>query len=164
MPWLLIALAVVARLLPHPFNLTPVGALGLYAGAACPPRLAWLVPLAAVIAGDLVTGLYEPVVAASVYLGLLCGPVAGRLLLAERRTPRRFAAAVLAGALGFFLLSNLGNWLAFFPHTFPALIECYARGLPLLGNTLAGDALFGAILFGADAAWRASRPAVTAAH
>ena len=92
MPWLLIALAVVARLLPHPFNLTPVG------------------------------------------------------------------------ALGFFLLSNLGNWYAFYPHTLSALVECYVRGLPLLGNTLVGDALFGAILFGADALWRASRPSVTAAH
>jgi hypothetical protein len=51
-------------------------------------------------------------------------------------------------------LSNLGNWLAFYPLTMPAILECYAKGLPLLGSTLTGDALYGALLFGADSVAR----------
>lgn len=151
MPYLLIALTALARFLPHPFGLTPIGALGLYAGATCAPRLAWLVPLAAVLVGDAVTGFYHPVVMVFVYLGLIGGPLAGRILTGRRRSPGRFAIAVSSGALWFFLLSNLGNWLVFDPPTGRALLECYVRGLPLLGQALLGDALFTAVLFGADA-------------
>jgi hypothetical protein len=42
----LILLAVVARLLVHPFNFTPIGGIGLFAGSWCSPRVAWLMPLA----------------------------------------------------------------------------------------------------------------------
>jgi hypothetical protein len=160
MPWLLIALTAAAIVLPHPFNLTPIGALGLYAGATCPPRLAWLVPLAAFGGSVLVTGPYEPVVMAWVATGLLAGPLAGRLLLQGRRGVARVALGVLAGATGFFLLSNIGNWLAFFPHTAAGLLECYLRGLPAFGNTLLGDALYAGVLFGADAWLRQLRDPV----
>jgi hypothetical protein len=86
-----------------------------------------------------------------VYLGLIGGPLAGRILTGRRRSPGRFAIAVSSGALWFFLLSNLGNWLVFDPPTGRALLECYVRGLPLLGQALLGDALFTVVLFGADA-------------
>ena len=106
------------------------------------------------LASDAPTGFYDPVVLVCVYLGLLGGPLAGRLLLARQRSLARFAVAVPAGSLLFFLLSNLGNWLAFYPPTLGALLECYVKGLPLLGNTLMGDTLFGVLLFGADALTR----------
>jgi hypothetical protein len=35
MPYLLILLAVVARLLVHPFNFTPIGGIGLFAKYWC---------------------------------------------------------------------------------------------------------------------------------
>ncbi len=41
------------RVLPHPMNFTSVGAMALFGGACVRPRaLGFLVPLAAIIAGD----------------------------------------------------------------------------------------------------------------
>lgn len=162
MPWVLILLAVVARFLPHPFNLTPLGGLGLFAGAHLSPRVAWLVPLLALFIGDLVTGFYSPVVAVAVYAGMLGGPLAGRLL-ARRVSPGRFAGAVGAGAGFFYLVSNVGMWWDSYPHTLVGLLRCYVDGLPFLGRTVLADAVYGGILFGAFALagrWRgiSSRP------
>ncbi len=150
MPWLLIALAITARLLPHPFNLTPVGALGLFAGAYVPPRLALLVPLVALLVGDAVAGFYNPVVMAGVYLGMLGGPLIGHWLLRRRRSVVRVGSAVLASAVFFFLTSNFAMWLSglSYPPTLDGLLACYVNGLPYLGYSLLGDGAFAAVLFG----------------
>jgi hypothetical protein len=46
------------------------------------------------------------------------------------------------------------------------LADCYVRGLPLLGNTLAGDAFYVALLFGgmalAERRFPSLRPPLTA--
>ncbi|MGZ3316604.1 MAG: DUF6580 family putative transport protein [Isosphaeraceae bacterium] len=50
----LIAIGAIYRLVPHPWNLVPMGALSLYAGASLPRRWAWAVPVAAMGLSDLV--------------------------------------------------------------------------------------------------------------
>src|SRR5690348_12255762 len=51
---LFILIAVVLRLLPHPWDLTPVGAMFLFAGARCRTRLEGvLLPMAALIVSDI---------------------------------------------------------------------------------------------------------------
>ncbi len=150
MPWLLIALAICARLLPHPFNLTPVGALGLFAGAYVPPRLALLVPLVALLVGDALTGFYDPVVMAGVYLGMLAGPCVGHWLLRTRRSVARIGGAVTASAVFFFLTSNFAMWFSgpYYPPTLDGLLACYLNGLPYLGYSLLGDGACATLLFG----------------
>jgi hypothetical protein len=149
MPYLLIALTIAFRLIPHPFNLVPIGALGLFAGAYCSPKFAWIVPLLALAIGDVLNGGYNPVVFLFVYLGFLGGPLIGRLVLARKRNLRRFVTATFAAASIFFVLSNLGIWLAgMYPPTVSGFIECYIMAIPYFGNTLAGDYLYGALLFG----------------
>ena len=37
----LIVVVATMRLLPHPMNVTPIGALGLFAGAMLPSRMYW---------------------------------------------------------------------------------------------------------------------------
>jgi len=60
-------------------------------------------------------------------------------------------------------------WRAYdtFPHTLAGLGTCYLTGLPLFGNTLAGDAFYAALFFGtfalAERQWPALREP-TAAH
>ncbi len=151
MPWLLILLAVAARLAPHPFNLTPIGALGLFAGAHVRPGLAWLVPLVALIVGDAVTGFYDSVITAGVYLGFLAGPLFGHLLLGRRQSAVRLAAAALGSGTVFFLVSNFAMWMSgqsIYPPTLNGLMACYLNGLPLFGHTLLGDAGYATLLFG----------------
>jgi hypothetical protein len=151
MPYLLIVLVVVARLLVHPFNFTPVGAIGLFAGGWCSPRVAWAVPLAALLISDAVGGFYDSVVMVFVYLGFLGGPVLGRLLLAKQRTVPRYAVAMLSAATVFYLVSNFGMWLSSsgsYPRTLAGLLDCYWAGLPFFRMTLVGDLFYSAILFG----------------
>jgi hypothetical protein len=151
LPKLLILVAVVAQLVPHPFNLSPIGALGLFAGAHVRPRLAWLVPLVALAIGDAIMGFYDPVVTAGVYLGFLAGPLLGHLLLGRLQSPLRVACAVVGSGTVFFLISNLAMWLSvlsMYPRTLDGLVACYVNGLPLFGWTLLGDAAYATALFG----------------
>lgn len=160
-PWLLILLAVAARLAPHPFNLTPIGALGLFAGAHVRPGLAWLVPLVALVVGDAVTGFYDPVITAGVYLGFLAGPLLGYLVLGQRQSVVRVGGAALGSGTVFFLVSNFAMWLSgqsIYSPTLDGLIDCYLNGLSLFGHTLLGDVGYATVLFGGVAlVRRASR-------
>lgn len=165
MKYALIFIVAAARLLPHPGNFTPIGALGLFAGAYLHDRRVWAVPLAALLLGDVFIGFYDPVVMAFVYVGFALSAVIGRILLRHKRTPVRIGAAVLASASVFFIVSNFGCWATgMYPHTLDGLVRCYVAALPFFGNTLSGDVFYAALLFGvaeAAAAWRLGR---TAAH
>ena len=148
-PYLLIALGVVARLIPHPWNFTPVGALGLFAGANYHPRVAWLVPLGALLVADLITGLYYPTIMVFVYLAFLTGPLIGRVIIGRRRSVRRIGGAVVVSSTVFFVLSNFGVWMSgLYPLSLSGLVECYIQAIPYYGATLVGDGLYAAILFG----------------
>ena len=152
---LLIVAAAAMRLLPHPANIAPIGALALFSGAYLQRRFFYLVPLAALFLGDLHLGLYHAGTMAAVYLGFLASTFVGRGLLhggdvgRRRDTGPRITVAVGAGALVFWLISNLGVWLFFRPLTPAGLAQCYLDALPFLGRSLLGDALYAAGLFGA---------------
>src|SRR5215208_7087089 len=54
-----IAAAAVLRLMPHPPNFTPIGAMALFSGAYLDRRaLAFVAPLAALLLSDLLLGFY----------------------------------------------------------------------------------------------------------
>lgn len=150
MPYLLVVLGVLARLVPHPWNITPVGALGLFAGANCPMRTAWAVPLVTLVLADAVLGFYDWRVMIFVYAGFAAGPFIGRALLGAKRSLVRYGTAVWSSATVFFVVSNFGVWLAFYPQTAAGLVECYVRALPFYGVTLLGDSVYAAILFGSQ--------------
>lgn len=148
MPYLLIVLGVLARVLPHTWNFAPIGGIGLYAGAYFKPRIAWAIPIVALFIGDLFLGFYGLREMAFTYLGFLAGPLVGRFLLARRRSLPRFGAAVFIAATVHFAVSNIGAWLTLYPQTLQGLIECYVLALPFYGATLLGDAIFASIFFG----------------
>ena len=147
----MIIFAAAVRILPHPWNFTPIGAMAIFSGAMFRDRrVAFLFPLLALFAGDLFVGLHRliPVVYASFLLSVLIGA-----WLANRRTILRIGGAVCLGALQFFLVTNFAVWQisVSYPHTPAGLAACYIAGLPFFGNTLAGDALYSTLFFGAFA-------------
>ncbi len=159
----MILFAAVIRIVPHPWNLAPVGAMALFSGAVIRNRVvAFLFPLAALAAGDLFIGFHVlvPVVYASFLVSVGIG-----LWLRENRTIVRLGGAVLVGAVQFFLITNLGVWMFLnsYPKSRAGLVACYVAGIPLFWNTLAGDAFFSALLFGAlslaERTYPALRPA-----
>jgi hypothetical protein len=144
----MIILAAVVRILPHPWNFTPIGAMAIFSGAMFRDRrVAFLFPLVALFAGDLFVGIHRliPVVYASFLLSVLIGT-----WLANRRGILRIGGAVFLGALQFFLVTNFAVWQLFgtYPHTPAGLATCYIAGLPFFGSTLAGDAVYSTLFFG----------------
>lgn len=146
--YLLIALAGVARLLPHPENFAMIGALALFSGAYLPARTAWLVPLGALLLGDALTGFYNGVVMAGVYGGFAMGAIVGRAFLSQRRTALRLGGSVLASATLFFLASNFAVWIVAYPNTWAGLATCFSNAIPFFGRSLVGDLVYSALLFG----------------
>jgi len=145
----LASIAVLGALLPHPANVSPIAALGLFAGIYLRSRIFLLVPLVAVFIADITsTGLYNLLVLVFVYAGFMLSSVIGRYFVRGRSVAVRAPVAVLLMSLGFFLVSNLGNWLAFFPATFAGLIDCYVQGLPYFFRTLAGNTMYSLLFIG----------------
>ena len=67
----MILFAAIIRIVPHPWNLAPVGAMALFSGAVIRNRvMAFVFPLLAMVAGDLIIGfhLLMPVVYTSANL------------------------------------------------------------------------------------------------
>ena len=146
----IIAVATLLHLLPHPFGVSSIGATALYAGAYGSIRTAWLVPLIPLTLGAVIFGFYEPVVMTLVFAGYALAAVAGRWFLKRKRGYGQYLAAIAAGAVCFYLLSNFAIWLVgYYPPTVAGLIECYLMGLPYLGQSMLADAAFCFVLFGA---------------
>jgi hypothetical protein len=141
--------AAVLRILPHPMNFAPIGALALFGGAYFSSRRAAIaVPLLSLVAGDCVTGFHRlmPYVYASFLVSVAIG-----FWLRRKKSASRIGAATLAGAIQFFLITNFAVWalsIGDYPKNMRGLASCYFAGLPLLWNTLAGDAFYVALLFG----------------
>jgi hypothetical protein len=148
----LILLAVASRLLPHPPNFAPVAAIGLFAGAMLDRRTAWSVPFLALLASDLIIGLYHPVGMLWNYLAFAACLLLGTGILRRGRSLPRLAGATLGSAVVFFALSNFGMWASgYYPRTWAGLVECYTMAIPFFRNTLLSDVLYTAVLFGGHA-------------
>lgn len=153
----MILAAAASRLIPHPPNFAPIGAMALFGGACfAHRRAAFVVPLAAMFLSDLAIGLLSgnlslglhrliPVVYGSFALIVCLG-----FWLRTRRTVVPIAGATLAGSVLFFVLTNFGVWSMGFlyPKTWEGLVACYVAAIPFFHNTLLGDATYSAVLFG----------------
>jgi hypothetical protein len=162
----MILFAAIMRIVPHPWNLTPVGAMALFSGAVVRNRvMAFVFPLLAMLVGDFFIGFHIllPVVYTSFVISTAIG-----FWLRERRSVVRLGGAVLLGAIQFFLITNFGVWMFLnsYPKTFAGLMTCYVAGAPFFWNTLAGDICYSALLFGglflAERTFPALRPNVSA--
>lgn len=138
--------AAATRLLPHPPNFTAAGAITLFAGACLRPTQAVCACLGALLLSDALLGFYHPLSMAAVYAGSLAGLPIGRRLL-QRPSATRLALAATAGALVFFIISNLGVWWLAYPRTPAGLAVCYLAALPFLGHTLLGNCCWLPTLF-----------------
>jgi hypothetical protein len=149
---LLCVVAVASRVVPHPWNFTPMLAVALFAGA----RLAnvWVAAvatLACLALGDVAVGVFPYGGMEWVYGSMLVVALIGRTLTA-RRTVVATVVAALAGGLAFFVISNFGVWLGeMYPHTPSGLADCFVAAVPFYRNQLVGDLVFTGALFGLHA-------------
>ena len=155
-----IVAAAALRLVPHPPNFTPIGAMALFSGAMFGRRLiAFAAPLGALLLSDLVLGFYhgQATVYFSVALVVMIGMgVLGRISLL------RVVGAALASSVLFFVITNFGMWLfsGFYPRTMAGLEACYVAAIPFFQNTVAGDLFYAGLLFGGFALLERAVPAL----
>ena len=143
-----ILVAAVLRLVPHPPNFTPIGAMALFSGAYLGRRpLAFAAPLGAMVLSDAVLGFYSGVWVT--YLAVAMIVVVGWAALSKVSVLRVGGAAVSSSIL-FFLVSNFGTWAlgGLYPHTLAGLTACYVAAIPFFQNTIAGDLFYATLLFG----------------
>jgi hypothetical protein len=160
----LVGLVVIARLLPHAPNFTPVAAAALFAGTMLHHRgIALAVPVAGLIASDAVLGFHDWRVMSVVYISLALPAVIG-MVAKHVSVSRMLVPAALTGSLLFFVTTNFAVWAfsGMYPQTMDGLIACTIAALPFLKNTVAGDLFWGVALF--SSAWliQATRTRVTA--
>lgn len=147
-PALIIGLAVVARLLPHPPNFAPIAAMALFGGAYLNKRYALLLPLIALFLGDIFIGFYSPAVMISVYGSFLLVGFLG-IWLKKRKNAQNILLAALGSSLLFFLVTNFAVWVTgAYAQNPNGLLQSYMAGLPFLKNTLGGDLFYTISFFG----------------
>src|SRR4051794_4931455 len=125
-----IIIAAALRLVPHPPNFTPIGAMALFSGAYLGRRwLAFVAPLGAMLLSDAVLGFYSGMWVT--YLAVALVVAVGWLALSRVSVPRVAGAAVVSSIV-FFLVSNFGTWAlsGMYPHTPAGLAACYIAAIP----------------------------------
>jgi len=170
----LILLAVISRMIPHEYNLSPFGAIGLFGAAWFSKKWqAFVIPMAATFLSDLYLnnvvykslnpeftvfyqGAYWQYIA---YIAIIC---VGFLLFKSKVTAPKVLAGAVSATVIFFLISNFGTWFSMnmYPKTFAGLMTCYELAIPFIKGTLAGDLLYSGVLFGAYALIKRNVPSL----
>jgi hypothetical protein len=154
----LVGLDVVARLMPHSPNFTPVAASAVFAGMVFRNRvLAMTTPISAMLLSDFVLGSYDWRIMGVVYVSLALPAILG--MWGRRfQVPIVLAPLVLFSSLVFFATTNFAVWAfsGMYPSDLAGLVHCYAAALPFLQNGVMGDIFWTAMLFGG---WWIAKPA-----
>jgi hypothetical protein len=144
----MVVLCAAARLLPHPWNFTPLMAIGLFSGyQASKATTGILVTLSALLLSDAILGFYSGMW--WVYAAALIPVLLGKLI---RNKPGvvTIAAAALASSLSFFVITNFMPWAIghTYPHTAAGLAASFVAGIPFYRNQFLGDVFYTLALFG----------------
>ena len=135
----LIFFAILSRFLPHPPNFTPIAAIALLSSKGFNNRwVVFLIPIVSLFISDLFIGLHAtiPFVYISFMLIALLGLYVKKINI----------VSVLLSSTIFFLVSNFGVWLLYYPISTEGLVQCYTLALPFFLNTVLGDLVYGALL------------------
>jgi hypothetical protein len=150
-----------------PPNFSAAYALAFCAGLYFPPLLAWVLPIATLLATDyLVSAFFYakspdfhwaalPLAILPNYLGYACLIGIGQILRGKRSWLTLLGGSV-AGALLFYLISNTSAWMTLpYAKTFLGWIQALTTGLPpypptwtFLWKTLLSSGLFSALFIG----------------
>lgn len=147
---ILVSLGVACRLLPHMWNFAPIAGIALFAGVYLGKRYAVIVPILAMVAGDLFIGFYAWQLMAVVYGCYVLVGLLGVLIKKHKSAETVLAASIMASVI-FFLATNLAVWQfsPWYAKSWEGLTQCYVLALPFFRNTLLGNVFYTGVLFGA---------------
>jgi hypothetical protein len=151
--WLVLGL--LARVIPHPANVSPLTSISLFGGAKLGRAYALLLAFVTMAASDLLLAKLQGHAAFGAwsfftYTGFAAIVLAGSFLR-DKPGALRTLGFLLGSSLGFWLWTNFGIWATgqygMYPRTLEGLGARYAAALPFLANSLVGDLVWGAIFF-----------------
>lgn len=145
----LVAIGILGRLLPHPWNMTPIAGVALFASAYLGARASFVVFLSTMVLTDLIIGTYNPLIMLSVYGSFALTIYLGKFLR-EKRGVLRIAGLSISASLLFFVFTNTAVWLwsGMYQLTLEGLILCFTLALPFFANQMLGDLIYSGALFG----------------
>lgn len=145
---LLIIIGGLSRLVPHPANMTAVGALAVFSGSRYGKAKGLLVTVGAMIIGDVVFGFH--LVMWATYGSLACSVLLAGIFL-RKSSVARVAGVTLASSVIFYLVTNFAVWVipgSMYPKTLAGLIDSYIMAIPFFRNSLIGDLFYSGVFFG----------------
>lgn len=168
-----IIIAALSRVLPHPYNFAPIGAMSLFGAAYFTnTKFAFLMPLAAMFVSDLLVnnllfaGFYGEFMFFTPGFWYIYGAIAlivvAGLLILKKVNIKTVVGGSLSASVIFFLVTNFGAWVGnpIYPQTLEGLFMSYAAGIPFFHYTVLGDLIYSGVMFGAFEYARQRTPAL----
>lgn len=172
-----IIIAALSRIIPHPYNFAPLGAMSLFGAAYfTDKKFSFLVPLLAFFVSDLLVnnllyaGFYDGFVLFTpgfywMYGSIALIVIAGVFIL-KKVNLKTVVAGSLSASMIFFLVTNFGSWVGnpIYPAGIEGLLMSYSAGIPFFHYTVLGDLVYSGVMFGAFEYARHKVPALQLAR
>lgn len=168
MSLIIICLAIISRIFPHPPNFAPIGALALFGGAYFKGKYAILMVFLIMVISDYLLLYVNPFSAKPINLSTFYLPntlihtttvfVYGSFLvyfligkwITTHKSISRILTGTLLASLQFFLITNFGVWATgAYSRGIDGLTQSYIMGLPFFKWTILGDLFYSTLFFSA---------------
>lgn len=154
----LIVAAVIYRIIPHPFNITPLIAVSLFSGAKFQDKkLAFIIPVVALFISDILLAymnnysVFHNTILFT-YGSVMLIVLLGKFLNKDKSLNiAKTAGLSISSSLLFFIITNFGVWVMgnMYPMNFSGLVSCYVMAIPFNKFSWLGDLVFTMAIFGA---------------
>ena len=155
----LVMVAAFSRLLPHPYNFSPIAGMALLGGAAMGKKAwAFILPIGALFLSDICFQLFTNIPGfygwgQLLNYGAFALVVVLGIFALRKINVKNVVLTSLAASVIFFIISNFSVWLfagGIAPYTYNSagLMNTFVLGIPFFGNTLIGDLVYSGVLFG----------------
>jgi len=134
-PICLILILSFSRLIPHPWNFTPIIATGIFSGFYFKQFfLSFFIVIFSMFIGDLYLGFHSTML--FTYISLAAVVLLG--IYIKQLTYKETLFSGLLGSIFFYLITNFGAWvtLPMYEKNFSGLMESYILAIPFFHNTL----------------------------
>lgn len=141
LPIVIILSLSLTRLIPHPWNFTPMLAVGIFSGFYFKQfYLSLFIVILSMFIGDLYLGFHSTMF--FTYISLAVAVIIGLYIKHFKFTEILFSG--LASSVSFFIITNFGAWLtlAMYEKNFAGLLQSYTLAIPFFHNTLISTFLY----------------------
>ena len=141
LPICLILVLSFSRLIPHPWNFSPILAVGIFSGFYFKNFiLSLFIVVFSMFLGDLYLGFHSTMF--FTYISLAVAVIIGLYIKHFKFTEILFSG--LVSSICFFIITNFGTWLTLemYEKNFSGLLQSYVLAIPFFHNTLISTFLY----------------------